>query len=173
MIMSTVINAVEAPVNPPAADPLDTAITEAVARIKSVYELVPEMERSPVKGVQRERASYSVPDAFLEAAVVAKETAALQAPLDPGKVRDAITRGLRFEAIATAAEALARDVRYNAFRERWAVVEDALQVYELAKAYARKPQGSALVAHVKAMREALGRSGKHRADVKAKQAPAA
>jgi hypothetical protein len=155
----------------PTEEPLDKAIAEALARIKSVYDLMPAMERSPAKGVQRERASYAVPDVFLEAAVVAKETAILQAPLDPAKVRDVITRGLRFEAIATAAEALARDVRYNAFRERWAVVEDALQVYELAKAYARKPQGAALVAHVKSMREALGRSGKRTA--KAKPAPAA
>jgi len=168
--MSTVLE--EAPaVSTPADDPLDKAISEAVGRIGSIYDLVPELQRAPVKGVQRERASYSIPDAFLEAAVVAKETAMLQAPLDPAQVREAITRGLRFEAIATAAEALARDVRYNAFRERWAVVEDALQVYELAKAYARKPQGAALVAHVKAMREALGRTG--RRTPKAKPAPQA
>ena len=163
--MSTVLE--DAPVvTTPAEDLLDKAIAEALARIKSVYDLMPSLERSPAKGVRRERASYAVSDAFLEAAVVAKETDLLQAPLDPAKVREVITRGLRFEAIATAAEALARDVRYNAFRERWAVVEDALQVYELAKAYARKPQGAKLVAHVKSMREALGRSGKRTAKTK-------
>jgi hypothetical protein len=63
-------------------------------------------------------------------------------------VRKAITRCLRLEVIVTAAEPLARDVSYNAFGERW-IVEDALHVYELAKAYARKLQGAALVAHVK------------------------
>jgi hypothetical protein len=164
--MSTIINTVEAPVTPPAADPLDTAIMESLSRIKSVYELIPEMQRTPTEGVQKERAAFSVPDAFLEAAVVAKETATLQAPLEPAKVREVITRGLRFEAVATAAEALARDVRYNAFRERFAVVEDALQVYQLAKAYARKAQGAALVPHVKAMRDALGRTGRRKLAIK-------
>lgn len=158
--MGTIPNTAEAPVTPPAADPLDVAIAEALARIRSVYELMPEIERSPAKGVQKERASFSVPDAFLEAAVVAKETAAFQAPLEPARVRVVITRGLRFEAIATAADALVRDVRYSAFRERFEVVQDALQIYDLSKAYARKPQGSALVPHVKAMREALGRAGR-------------
>lgn len=161
---------VETPDTPPAADPLDAAITEAMNRIKSVYELIPEMERSPVKGMGRERIAYSASDAFLEAAVVAKEAGALDAALEPARVREVITRGLRFEAVAAAAEALARDVRYNASRERMSVVDDALQVYELIKAYSRKPKGAALVAHVKAMREALGRSGKKRR-LKAKPGP--
>lgn len=162
----TVTNTVEAPVNPPAADPLNAAITEALARLRSIYELMPEMTRSPAEGVQRERASFSVPDAFLEAAVAAKEAGALQAPLDPARVREVITRGLRLEAIATAAEALAKDIRYNAFRERFGVVDDSFQVYQLVKAYARKPQGAALVPHVKAMREALGRAGRRKLAVK-------
>ena len=114
--MSTVIN-VEAPVTPPAEDPLAKAIAEAIARIKSVYELMPEIQRSPTKGLKRERAAKSVSDAFLEAAVVAKESVVPQAPLDGDRVRSVMTRGLRFEAVATAAEALARDVRYNAFCE--------------------------------------------------------
>ena len=163
--MSTVIN-VEAPVIPPAEDPLAKAIAEAIARIKSVYELMPEIQRSPTKGLKRERAAKSVSDAFLEAAVVAKESVVPQAPLDGDRVRSVMTRGLRFEAVATAAEALARDVRYNAFCERWAVVEDGLQVYSLTKAYARKPIGAACVPHVRAMRDALGRSGKRPAKAK-------
>jgi hypothetical protein len=40
---------------------------------------------------------------------------------------------------------MARDVRYNGFRERWAFVEDALQIYDLAKVYAQAA-GAALVA---------------------------
>jgi hypothetical protein len=73
---------------------------------------------------------------------------------------------LRFEAVATAAEALSRDVRFNAFHERWSVVEDSLQVYELTKAYARKPQGANCVPHVRAMRDALGRTGRRPAKAK-------
>ena len=171
--MSTVINTVEAPVTPPAEDPLAKAIAEAIDRIKSVYELMPEIQRSPAEGMKRQRAAKSVSDAFLEAAVVAKETVVPQAPLEADKVRNVIARGLRFEAVATAAEALARDVRYNAFCERWAMVEDALQVYQLTKAYGRKPQGAACVPHVRAMRDALGRSGKGKRSAKAKPTPAA
>lgn len=44
-------------------------------------------------------------------------------------------------------------------RERWDVVQQALQVYNLAKGYTRNSRSAALVAHVKAMKSALGRTG--------------
>jgi hypothetical protein len=142
----------------PGDEKLEAAIAEALARIKSVYELVPEFALAPAKGVQRP--SYAVSDEFLEAAAVAREASpAMDAPLDPAKVREVINRNRRFEAVAAAAEALARDVRYNMLRERWSVAEDALQVYALSKAYTRKPQGAALAQHVRNMREKLGRAG--------------
>lgn len=79
-----------------------------------------------------------------------------------------ITRNLRFEPLAAAAEALARDIRYNMFRERWDVVQQALQVYNLAKGYTRNARAAFLVAHVKTMQSTLGRTGRPR---KAKPAP--
>jgi hypothetical protein len=44
------------------------------------------------------------------------------------------------------------------FRERREVSKDALHVYTLAKAYARRTGGETLVPHVRAMREALLKS---------------
>src|SRR5664279_2921717 len=82
--------------------------------------------------------------------------------LSPARTRMVINRNLRFEPLAAAAEALARDIRYNMLRERWDVVQQALQVYNLAKGYTRNNRSAALVAHVKAMQSALGRTGRHR-----------
>src|SRR5437764_833173 len=68
---------------------------------------------------------------------------------------------------ATAAEALARNVRFNVLRERWDVAKEALHVYDVAKSLVRRPRGAALVPHVRAMRKALGRQN----GSKRKQAP--
>jgi hypothetical protein len=97
---------------------------------------------APAEGIKMMRAARAVPDVFLEAnAVAAENDASMQATtgLDPVKTRLVITRNLRFEPLAAAAEALARDVRHNMFRERWDVVQQALQVYNLAKGYTRNP----------------------------------
>ena len=45
--------------------------------------------------------------------------------------------GLEARGFTTAAETLVRDIRYNMFRERWDVVQQALQVYNLAKVFTR------------------------------------
>jgi uncharacterized membrane protein len=111
------------------------------------------------------RTASSVPDEFLEASAVTAEndtTMQTMTGLDPAKARMVITRNLRFEPLAAAAEAFARDVRYNMFRERWDVVQQALQVYSLAKSYTRNARSASLVAHVHAMQKALGRKGRSR-----------
>jgi hypothetical protein len=148
----------------PTPDPaaLDGVVQQAVAQLRGVYQLLPDFVPAPVEGVKAMRAARSVSDDFLEASAVAAENdATMQATtgIDPVRTRLVITRNLRFEPLAAAAEALARDIRYNMFRERWSVVQQALQVYNLAKGLTRNERAGALVAHVRTMQSALGRSG--------------
>ena len=143
----------------PAGD-FEAAIQEALTRIQSVYQLVPEFQLIPAEGITTQRAARSISDEFLEASVTAIEADAPlknATALDSSEARLVIQRNLRFEALATAAEALARNVRFNMFRERWGVAQDALHVYDVAKSFSRRPRGVALVPHVRAMRKALGR----------------
>ena len=123
------------------------------------------------------RFARTVPNEFLEASAVASEsetTMQTTTGLDPARTRLVITRNLRFEPLAAAADALARDIRYNMTLERSDVVQQALQVYSLAKSYTRNARGASLVAHVKTMQSALGRSGRTRKTTTPvpKQAPA-
>jgi len=144
---------------------LDGVVQQAVAQLQGVYQLLPDFVPAPAEGVKAMRAAASVSDGFLEAsAVAAEKDVTMQAAtgLDPVRTRLVISRNLRFEPLAAAAEALARDIRYNMFRERWDVVQQALQVYNLAKGFTRNARAGALVAHVRTMQSALGRSGVRR-----------
>ena len=81
-------------------------------------------------------------------------------PLSAGAAQVIIDRAkVKYGYHGAAAEALARDIRYNMCRERWDVVQQALQVYNLAKGFTRNERAGALVAHVRTMQSALGRSG--------------
>jgi hypothetical protein len=149
-------------VQPADVPDLDTVVQQAVAQVKGVYQLLPDFVPAPADGVKAMRAARSFTDDFLEASAVAAENdATMQATtgIDPARTRLVITRNLRFEPLAAAAEALARDIRYNMCRERWDVVQQALQVYNLAKGFTRNERAGALVAHVRTMQSALGRSG--------------
>ena len=151
---------------------LDTVIQQALAQLRGVYQILPDFVPAPADGLNAMRAARSFTDVFLEAsAVAAQEDATMQAKtgLDPVRTRLVIARNLRFEPLAAAAEALARDIRYNMFRERWDVVQQALQVYSLAKSFTRNARAGSLVAHVKTMQSAIGRTGVRR---KLKTAPA-
>ncbi len=141
---------------------LDAVIQQAVAQVKGVYQLLPDFVPAPADGVKTMRSARAFADEFLEASAVAAEndpTMQATTGIDPAKTRLVITRNLRFEPLAAAAEALARDIRYNMCRERWDVVQQALQVYNLAKGFTRNERAGALVAHVRTMQSALGRSG--------------
>jgi hypothetical protein len=144
----------------PTTGDFEATIQEALTRIQSVYQLMPEFELIPREGITTQRAARSISDEFLEASVTATEangTLKDATALDSSAARLVIQRNLRFEALASAAEALARNVRFNMFRERWDVAQDALHVYDVAKSFSRRPRGAALVPHVRAMRKALGR----------------
>lgn len=109
-----------------------------MAQLRGVDQILPDFVPAPAEGIKMMRSARAVPDVFLEASAVAAENdASMQATagLDPVRTRLVITRNLRFEPLAAAAEAFARDVRYKMSRERWDVVQQALQVYNLAKAY--------------------------------------
>jgi hypothetical protein len=157
-----------------ATDDLDPRIKQALAQIDGVYRILPEFVPTPVEGLTAMRTAGTIPNAFLEAsAAMVADDPSMQAPtgLDPARTREVIDRNLRFEAVAAAAEALARDVRYNMLRERWDVVQQALQVYSLAKTAIRNPRGAALVAHVRAMKGALGPRGRRRKEKAAAPEP--
>jgi hypothetical protein len=144
---------------------LDPRIERALEQLRGVYEILPEFVPTPVEGLTPMRTAGTIPKAFLEAsAFTVEHDPSMQAPtgLDPARTREVIYRNLRFEAVARAAETLARDIRYNMLRERWEVVQQALQVYSLAKTAIRNPRGASLVAHVRAMKAALGPRGRRR-----------
>jgi hypothetical protein len=137
------------------------AIQESLTRIQSIYELVPDFQFTPNEGIGTERAAKTVSDEFFEATITSVNSSSQlkdSTALDSDAVRLVSQRNLRFEAVATAAEALARNVRFNMLRERWDVAKEALHVYDVAKSLVRRPRGAALVPHVRAMRKALGRT---------------
>jgi hypothetical protein len=144
---------------------LDPRIQRAIAQIEGVYQILPEFVPTPVEGLTPMRTAGTIPDAFLAASAhMVEHDPSMRAPtgLDPARTREVIHRNLRFETVAAAAETLARDIRYNVLRERWEVVQQALQVYSLAKTAIRNPRGASLVAHVRAMKAALGPRGRRR-----------
>jgi len=149
----------------PDPEALDAVVQEAVAHVQAIYQILSDFVPAPVEGFREVRTACTVPDEFLEASAVAAENdESMQAAtgLDPARTRMVINRNLRFEPLAAAAEALARDIRYNILRERWEVGKQALQMFSLAKGYTRNNRSAALVAHVKAMQSALGRTGRSR-----------
>jgi hypothetical protein len=144
---------------------LDPRIHRAIAQIEGVYQILPEFVPTPAEGLIPMRTAGTISNAFLAAsAAMVEEDPSMQAPtgLVPARTREVIDRNLRFEAVAAAAETLARDIRYNMLRERWEVVQQALQVYSLAKTAVRNPRGAGLIAHVRAMKAALGPRGRRR-----------
>jgi len=154
---------------------IDAVVQQALVQLRGVYSIVPDLRPTPPEGLKVFRFARGITDEFLEAgAVAAQNDATMQAVtgLDPVRTRMVINRNLRFEPLAAAAEALARDIRYNMFRERWDVVQQALQVYNLAKGYTRNTRGASLVAHVKTMQNALGRTGRSRKTKSPAPAPA-
>jgi hypothetical protein len=133
---------------------LEAVVQQGLTQIKDVYQLLPDFVRTPADGIKVMRSARSYSDGFLEASAVAAENDATG--LDPVRTRLVISRNLRFEPLAAAAEALARDIRYNMCRERWDVVQQALQVYNLAKGFTRNARAGTLVAHVRTMKSAMG-----------------
>lgn len=150
---------------------LEAVVQQGLTQIKALYQLLPEFVPTPADGAKMMRSARSYSDEFLEAsAIAAANDATMQAAtgLNPARTRLVINRNLRFEPLAAAAEALARDIRYNMCRERWDVVQQALQVYNLAKGFTRNARAGTLEAHVRTMKSAIGRSGSR----KLKTAPA-
>ena len=150
--------------NPPVPSPdvaaLDAAVQQAVAHLKGIYQLLPDFVPETADGVKAMPAR-TVSDEFLEACAVSSENDPMmqaKTGLDPVRTRLVIYRNMRFDALATVAEALVRDIRYNMFRERWDVVQQALQVYDLAKGFTRNEREDATLAHVRKMKSAMGRN---------------
>jgi hypothetical protein len=159
--MVTTDNGQNPQVSTPDVAAVDAAVQQSLAQLRAVYQLLPDFIPATADGLNTMPAR-AVSDEFLEACAVVAEndtTMQLKTGLDPVRTRLVITRNLRYEALATAAETLVRDIRYNMFRERWDVVQQALQVYNLAKGFTRNARADSLLGHVKKMKSAMGRNG--------------
>jgi hypothetical protein len=110
-----------------------------------VYQILLDFVPIRVEGINKTRIASAVPDEFLEASPCCVGGGRdCDADVDRARSGQGAARdypNLRFEPLAAAAETLARDARYNMFRERWEVVQQALQVYSLAKSFTRYAQG--------------------------------
>ena len=85
---------------PSAPADFEGAIQESLARIQSIYSLVPDFELVPPEGITVERSARSISDEFLEASVVAIEAdqpLKNVSSLDTAAARLVIQRNLRFE----------------------------------------------------------------------------
>ena len=150
---------------------IDDAVQQALAQLRGIHQFLPDFVPATADRLNMMPAR-SVSDEFLEACAVVAEndtTMQLKTGLDPVRTRQVIHRNLRYQALATEAEALVRDIRYNMCRERWEVVQQALQVYNLAKGFTRNARADSLLGHVKTMKSTMGRDGKRG---KLKTAPA-
>jgi hypothetical protein len=158
-------------VSPLDVAPIDGAVQQALAQLRGVYQFLPDFAPATADGLKAMPAR-TVSDEFLEACAVVAEndtTMQLKTGLDPVRTRLVIHRNLRYQALATEAEALVRDIRFNMCNERWEVVQQALQVYNLAKGFTRNARADSLLGHVKTMKSTMGRNGKRG---KLKTAPA-
>ena len=143
--MVTTDNGQTPQVSTPDLAAIDAAVQQALAQVRGVYQFLPDFVPATADGLNV-MPSHTVTDEFLEAcAVVAENDPTMQVKkgLDPVRTRLVINRNLRYQSLATAAEALVRDIRYNVCRERWDVVQQALQVYNLAKGFTRNRRPTA------------------------------
>ena len=141
---------------------VEAAVKQAVSHIEDIYQLLPDFAPTNADGLKGMPAR-SVSDEFLEACAFAAEkdpTLQARTGLDPVKARLVIARNLRYDTLHAVAEALVRDIRYNMLRDRWDVVQQALQVYSITKGFTRNERADAALAHVRKMKAAIGRNGK-------------
>jgi hypothetical protein len=156
----------------PDAAALEAAVQQAMSHIEDIYQLLPDFVPTKADGLKGMPAN-TVSNEFLEAcAFAAEKDATLQTKtgLDPVRTRLVIARNLRYDTLATVAETLVRDIRYNMLRDRWDVVQQALQVYNIAKGFTRNERADAALAHVRKMKSAMGRIG-NRGKLKTTPAP--
>lgn len=159
--METIDNGQNPKVVTPDIAALEAVVNQAVSHLEEIYQLLPDFVPTKAGG-RKGMPARSVSDEFLEACAFAVEkdpTMQARTGLDPVRARLVIARNLRYDTLAAVAEALARDIRYNMVRDRWDVVQQALQVYNLAKGFTRNARAGTLVAHVRTMKSAIGRSG--------------
>lgn len=126
--------------------------------------------RSEVLGTSKKKvqpkgiaSAAGVPDAFLEQTAVFIETvpdAKDKAKVTADQIRTTIARSAAAEPLASALEALARDVRAQLLGERAAVGGPALDLYDYAKGLERVTDDRHLSALVKDLKQTLGRGRK-------------
>jgi hypothetical protein len=117
----------------------------------------------------------SIPDAFLEivaVAIEASEDLARSQRVQPDELRDVADFARAFLPVAGELGIMHRSVLHTIAVRRAGVGTLALQVYQLAKALARKTTRPILIPHLENMRQALGMSRKTGTAEPAPPAPA-
>lgn len=111
------------------------------------------------------RSHVNIPFDFLGSAIAAvEEIAELQAGhrLDVDEARDTLQFIAAFRPAADKLAAILSMLRFTLASRKASLAAEALQIYSLAKGYARDPQGAGIGSHVSNMRRDLGRSGRSR-----------
>jgi hypothetical protein len=126
---------------------------------------IPGLEGAHESKMDFVRSHVNVPFEFLGSAIAAVEqTPELQAGhrLDVDDARDALQFIAAFRPAADKLALILGMLRFTLASRKAGLAAEALQIYSLAKGYARDPQGAEIGNHVANMRRDLGRSGRPR-----------
>ena len=134
---------------------------EFLKALDAITAIVPQIEEAEA-GPKINRGHLSVSEAFCATAINSLEQLPqIQASkkLDPVASRSKLQYLEAFRPIADTIAAVAKRVDYTLMFLKSAVVEDALQVYRIAKGFAGDKRSPLIQAHVATMKAALNRGG--------------
>lgn len=149
----------------PGITPTTTHYQElADALIKQIDQLtagIPKLQPSHELTAKYVSRRQNVPDEFLKTTIAAVEQSAeLQAAqrLDPVDARDTLQFIDAFIPVLDRIAAFAKDLRHTIRSRRAVLGNDALQIYAIAKGFARSADSAAVESHVNNMSRDLGRT---------------
>jgi len=151
------------------AHPTSTYHQELAAELMELLDefasRIPGLESAHEKDADFVRSHVNIPFEFLGSAIAAvEETPELQVGhrLDVDAARDTLQFIEAFRPAADKLAAILSMLRFTLASRKATVGAEALQIYSLAKGYARDPRGAGIGNHVANMRRDLGRSGRPR-----------
>jgi hypothetical protein len=147
---------------------LSTAVGDGV---KKAFALLDNFEAPHPSTVKFVRGLQNVPVAFIRTTVSAVvETPELQDAqrMDVSEARDALQYGDAFMPLVDLVDGFSRALKFTIDARRAKVAADALQIYDIAKGFARDPGSAHVASHVENMKRDLGR-GRPRTRITAPQ----
>ena len=148
----------------------DRVAAAFIKRIEQGFALIGELETPHPQKERFVRANHTVPVEFIaDVASIVEETPELDSVrrLIPAEARDVLQFLAAFEPAANRVAILLQTLRFTMRAKKAKVADEALQVYFLAKRYARRRSGAAIAERAAVMRRSLGRAGKRRVPKKA------